>query len=254
MNETLNYVLVIYLWVAIGTQIGFIFYYYIKFFYEFLGGNKISWNSKYDRLLLTGSIFFLLLSIFLYSHLLDNNSYYNAALYIIVITLLSLLTVIMLKNGIKESKNNDLAKSEIVNKTIQEKEYSFKLNYSKIELMQIYHKMVDNSFIEILIKNPHMNDNDYFVDILFNGKLPEQTFFKLNFDNIQTKTFWDHLKSREIGLKQEKKMSREKFAKIFENNNGKIKVNSLSASKSKATSEAKKIEIINSLFDFIKKG
>lgn len=28
MNETLNYVLVIYLWVAIGTQIGFIFYYY----------------------------------------------------------------------------------------------------------------------------------------------------------------------------------------------------------------------------------
>lgn len=145
-------------------------------------------------------------------------------------------------------------KPKIESKNNNEEEFcDFKLSYTKTELKQIYQKMIDNSFIESLVENQQMNDDDYFVDILYNGKLPEQTIFKLNFDNIQTKTFWDYLQSRDIGAKREFKLSLDKFAKIFQNNNGEIKVKSVSSSTSKASSDAKKSNIINSLFDFEKK-
>ncbi|MCT3773132.1 hypothetical protein HZQ69_07445 [Elizabethkingia anophelis] len=254
MNNILAYSIVIYLLLNFLSQSIRIAFYYKKFYFEYFSGKKVSWNIKHDRLLVLMSIAFPMLSLYLIFESFHESRWYVIIIYILAITMFTALLFLMFYHADREVEKNEKSSIPVAKQEIQDiQKYDFKLNYTKDELKQIYQKMIDNSFIESLVENHQMNDDDYFVDILYNGKLPERTVFKLNFDNIQTKVFWDYLQSRDIGEKREFKLSLDKFSKIFQNNNGEIKVKSVFSSTSKAsTRDAKKSEIIISLFDFEK--
>ncbi|MDV3794390.1 hypothetical protein CMU23_06910 [Elizabethkingia anophelis] len=137
--------------------------------------------------------------------------------------------------------------SNIESKNKEDEVCDFKLNYTKHELKQIYQGAIDNSIIECLVENKEMTDDDYFVCILFNGELPEKPIFKLHFDNIQTKLFFEYLSFKSD------KFTLEKFMKIFINKNKKATASTVNSSASNAKSGAKDSKTIISLFEFEKK-
>ncbi|WP_454059247.1 hypothetical protein [Elizabethkingia ursingii] len=249
MKETIEYILFIFISCLLLTQIIFACHYYERFFNEYFHGKKVSWNSKYDRLVLLSSIVFLFISVFLFYELLKENPYSIVIIYTVTIGIVTLLNVLIFYNAQKErNRKSSLSSKKIV---IEEKN-DFKLNFTKNELKQIYQRLIDNSFIEILVENKEMTDDDYFVHILFSGVLPPKPIFKLDFDHVQTKPFLIYLNSG-LGKRDKFRLTIEKFAKIFENKNGKILVGSYNTSTSKSN-EPKKIELINSLFHIEKKG
>lgn len=185
----------------------------------------------------------------------SSEDYYTQLIKFIVCNLASFICILFLQSSwSKYSTDGVNKKSKIESKSKNEENFcDFKLNYTKDELKHIYQKMIDNSFIDSLLENQDLIDDEIFINVLYSGNLPNEPIFKLNFDHVQTKTFLDHLKSRETGQKRNFNLTREKFSKIFKNNNGEISITSLSASKSKAPNEAKKSDIIDLLFDFEKK-
>lgn len=199
MNETLNYVLVIYLWVAIGTQIGFIFYYYIKFFYEFLAGNSLSWNPKFDRLLLTCSFIFLIGSIFLYLQIMNENSWWRVTLYMFVISIFTLLIIVIFRYGTKESKSQNIVH----------------VNNSKSKKLQNFGEMISDkikSNIYFNFKTYSLINDDLLLEEFQNKFLKEP--IELNMGVPAFREFFNLLLKNEKELKG---LKPSKFCELFIN-------------------------------------
>lgn len=243
MKYSVDDVIVIYLFVLVLIQIGTLINYYRKFLYEFTAGNKISWNPKYDRLLLIGSITFLLSSFLLINAIFTEKSYWGVGIYIMFVTVFTVLLIVMFRYGIRQSKKSNEEKLANENKIVEEKSYSFKLNYSQEELKQIYQRLIDNSQIETLVENKEMTDDDYFAHILFSGVLPSKPIFKLRFDNIQTDLFYKHLSFNSENF------TMDKFLQILKNKNTKSSPGTISSSVSgKKTGKPKDADLIDSIF------
>ena len=104
----------------------------------------------------------------------------------------------------------------------------FENRYTEIELENIFDKLIENDYINIINEDENILDKDLFVKILSEGILPETPLFKLNMNNIVTHVFFT------LFIEKTNKMSLEKFLKIFINTNKKHSAGSISASVSTA--------------------
>lgn len=225
---------------------------YLKVFaFEYLTNSPRSWNPNQDRLVLISSIVFGSFSMYLAKEIWSGkteDSWLLTSIYFLLIVLLFFLTAVCIikiqKDKLSKQKAVKLDKEiEVVD------EREFKIDFDKVELQEIFQRLVDNLLIEILIDDSDkINDQDLFVKILSEGFIPEKPIFRLNLDNIQTKLFLTKLQNNESKTKRNLKFTQEKFSKIFQNKNGIIKASSLSTSTSKSTSEPKDANLIESIF------
>lgn len=126
---------------------------------------------------------------------------------------------------------------------------SFVLNsFDTKFLKNHYDRLTAYDFIEIIDEEKEFEDSDIFSEILSSGQIPSEPIFKLNFDNIQTKYYFDELSRKSNGF------TLDVFLQIFINKNMKANRNSIEASYSKAWSIPKKKKNIDDCFKIIKKG
>lgn len=122
---------------------------------------------------------------------------------------------------------------------------SFELNsYTEENLRKIYNNLLNFDFIELIDDSHDTFEDKLFADILLNGKIPENVIFKLNFDNVQTKYFWDLLKQNNMSF------TLDDFLKIFCNKNRKATRKTIEPSFSKSSKEPKRKQDIDSCFIF----
>ena len=103
---------------------------------------------------------------------------------------------------------------------------SYQLEWTKEEFTQLYYNLVDFDFIEC--PDGNTTDRLQFVEILTEGKIPNDPIFKLKMSNVQTKYFWDLLSANSKGF------TLDIFLKIFKNKNAKASRSSIEVSFSKA--------------------
>lgn len=128
---------------------------------------------------------------------------------------------------------------------LKEENRVYKLtNYNKDQLKVLYINLIENNFIELIDDSLDFRAEDLFAEILFEKKAPENPVFKLNFDNVQTKYFWDLLKKNNMSF------TLDEFLKIFCNKNKNATRKTIEPSFSKSTNEPKKKQDIDNCFIF----
>lgn len=224
----LSYIILISILINSLVQVGIIFKYYFPLAIEFFKNKKISWNSNYDRIILAAFTVFFYLS-FYFSQLLLNSSdeYYFIILYLIILTFMTVLIFLIHKIRVSERIKNSsipLIKNHIKKNILKD----FESSYSKIELENIFARLINNEYIDIINKDGDVLDKDLFVITLSEGTLPKVPIFKLNMNNIQYNNF------HSLFTEKTNNLSVDKFLKIFINKNRKTSAGSISASVSKA--------------------
>lgn len=119
-------------------------------------------------------------------------------------------------------------------------------NYNQFKVL--YNNLHNLNFIEIIDDSFDFKVEELFAQILFKGKVPEVPKFKLNFDNVQTKYFWDKLKAKDESF------TLDFFLKIFRNKNENSTRESVEASFSKSSKIPKRVKDIDECFKFEKEG
>ena len=220
---------------------------YIKNFIYFMFNSR---NKSYDKMVERPRlvVHITLLPIILSSILFFADSYskinesYNAQFFKQVILLL--LFLISLRVLILSWSENFKTKiiPEIETK-LDEINYDFKIDLSKVVLEKTFDILKENNLIKNINDLEAIPDKEKFIDILVSGKLPKERLFKLELDNIQTKYIHEKIQMNS------KSFTLNKFLGIFGNKNISVTAKSISSSSSKSESTSpKNIEILNQLF------
>lgn len=125
-------------------------------------------------------------------------------------------------------------------------EYDFDNKYTETELKNIFRKLIENDFIEIINEDEDILDETLFVKTIKEKKLPENPLFKLKMNNNQYGYFCDLFQEN-----NKTSFSLNQFLKIFLPKSGKTNPEAIRSSKctnKKNTPGPKKKEIIESLF------
>lgn len=219
-----------------------------------------NYNSKTEKYRFLVQIIFFPIAIFSMIQLTKittlNFSYFQLLSLIISNLLISLCILIISFTWTKKfslnlqnpSKNKKELRSQ---EQESHNDRDFYLSLSESELNSFYENIIHHDIITCLVEDNDKNDNDLFLNIFFQGKIPENPTFKLNLDHIQSKLFFEELKKFEVSGK--KKFTLKIFSQIFTNKNGIIVPKNLSSSNSKADSLPKNNDLIISLFEFDKK-
>lgn len=128
-----------------------------------------------------------------------------------------------------------------VQKNFVKKDKDFEIGLSKNHLANIFDGLYEHNLIEI-IRDYDELDKYFFANILLNGKIPDQTCFKLLMDHRQTYLIWKLLSEKSTGF------TLGDFLLIFENNNGKTTRDKVESSFHNNKVDPKKKDIIINIF------
>lgn len=252
MSLIFSYAIVSYVFISVYLQLIIVFFYFYRFFKEYFLNKKSTWNPNRDRLLSVTGFICIVSSIIIANKIfqgeVDNS--YLLFIYLLFITGFNSLVIFISIKVYKEDSASlkIMEKESISNEKESEKRKEFQLCYDEEQLKKLYQNLIKQSFIKPLIESEDMTDDDQFIYTLYNGILPNKPLFKLNFDNIQTKYFFDKLTEKE---NPKEKLTMEKFLTIFKNKNKEATPQSISSSYSKSINqEPKEIDKLNELFVF----
>lgn len=119
----------------------------------------------------------------------------------------------------------------------------FQIGWSEDQLKDIFNRLNENNFIEILSEYDVL-DYDFFKDNFLLGKIPDEQLFKLNMDHIQTKYFFDLFSSRSKGF------TLDDFLCFFKNKNGIVIRPNIESSYSKSKKNPKQKDLLDQIIYF----
>lgn len=234
-----GYIVVILILLNLLVQFGIILKYFLPFLLCFLSNRKQTWNSNHDRLFSTFFLVFFGLSMFLSRSFLSTsqNIYFAVLIFVTLIGITASIYLLYRKSISIKSDNKNFNRNNKETKS----NYDFENNYKKSELEKIFENLIDGDFISILKEDENILDEDLFIKIICDGKLPEYPIFELHMNNIQTHLFFTLFKEKID------KLSLEKFLQIFENKN-KANAESIRASASNAKKTGTPSQTIKAIF------
>lgn len=127
-------------------------------------------------------------------------------------------------------------------KKIFAKSNYFEIGWNKDELKEIFNRLNENDFIEILI-DYEVLDFVFFSDKFVAGEIPKEQPFKLNMDNVQTKYFFDLFSSKSTAF------TLDDFLCFFTNKNGIAIRGNIESSYSKSKKNPKQKDVLDKIFD-----
>ena len=231
--KIISIIIVVLVLINFLVQLGFILRYYIPLINQYFQNKKITWNPNYDRIIAISFLSFFCLNIYLTQILLTtSNKLLLTILYMTILIISTILIYFIERKGYLQRAKSSLSSSIKSNPKVNENK-DFENKYSKIEIENIFSRLIDNDYINIINEDVNILDKNLFVKTLSEGILPDIPLFKLNMNNIQTQVFFS------LFTEKNNNLTLEKFLKIFKNNNEKASAESINVSICKTTKKNK---------------